>query len=89
MQEAWELLEESRARLSFDKRSLNPTFSYFDDQQPNTAPGLVPGRGDRLRSNRRGIAGAAHRAWHCGGWERKTPAFGSALAAAGRRMPTR
>ena len=32
VQEAWELLEESRARLSFDKRSLNPTFSYFDDR---------------------------------------------------------
>ena len=30
VQEAWELLEESRARLSFDKNSLNPTFSYFD-----------------------------------------------------------
>ncbi len=31
VQEAWELLEESRAKLSFDKRSLNPTFSYLDD----------------------------------------------------------
>jgi peptidoglycan-N-acetylglucosamine deacetylase len=31
VQEAWELLEESRARLSFDKKSLNPTFSYLDD----------------------------------------------------------
>src|SRR6185312_1194242 len=30
VQEAWELLEESRARLSFDKRALNPTFSYLD-----------------------------------------------------------
>jgi cellulose synthase/poly-beta-1,6-N-acetylglucosamine synthase-like glycosyltransferase/peptidoglycan/xylan/chitin deacetylase (PgdA/CDA1 family)/spore germination protein YaaH len=31
VQEAWELLEESRASLNFDAKSLNPTFSYLDD----------------------------------------------------------
>jgi peptidoglycan-N-acetylglucosamine deacetylase len=31
VQEAWELLEESGARLNFDKRALNPTFRYLDD----------------------------------------------------------
>ena len=59
VQEAWELLEESRARLSFDNESLNPTFSYLDDSSQDAAPGLVSRCGDRLRSDRRGIAGAA------------------------------
>jgi len=31
VQEAWELMEESRAHVSFDAKSLNPTFSYLDD----------------------------------------------------------
>jgi cellulose synthase/poly-beta-1,6-N-acetylglucosamine synthase-like glycosyltransferase/peptidoglycan/xylan/chitin deacetylase (PgdA/CDA1 family)/spore germination protein YaaH len=31
VQEAWELLEASRAPLSFDKASLNPTFTYVDE----------------------------------------------------------
>jgi cellulose synthase/poly-beta-1,6-N-acetylglucosamine synthase-like glycosyltransferase/peptidoglycan/xylan/chitin deacetylase (PgdA/CDA1 family)/spore germination protein YaaH len=31
VQEAWELLDESKGELSFDKASLNPTFSYSDD----------------------------------------------------------
>ena len=31
VQEAWELLEASGATLSFDKASLNPTFTYVDD----------------------------------------------------------
>jgi cellulose synthase/poly-beta-1,6-N-acetylglucosamine synthase-like glycosyltransferase/peptidoglycan/xylan/chitin deacetylase (PgdA/CDA1 family)/spore germination protein YaaH len=31
VQEAWELLEESRASLNFDAKALNPTFSYLDD----------------------------------------------------------
>lgn len=31
VQEAWELLESSRAKLRFDAASLNPTFTYVDD----------------------------------------------------------
>jgi cellulose synthase/poly-beta-1,6-N-acetylglucosamine synthase-like glycosyltransferase/peptidoglycan/xylan/chitin deacetylase (PgdA/CDA1 family)/spore germination protein YaaH len=31
VQEAWELLEASGATLSFDRASLNPTFTYVDD----------------------------------------------------------
>jgi peptidoglycan-N-acetylglucosamine deacetylase len=31
VQEAWELLEESKAELRVDPASLNPTFSYIDD----------------------------------------------------------
>lgn len=31
VQEAWELLESSRASLRFDAASLNPTFTYVDD----------------------------------------------------------
>jgi cellulose synthase/poly-beta-1,6-N-acetylglucosamine synthase-like glycosyltransferase/peptidoglycan/xylan/chitin deacetylase (PgdA/CDA1 family)/spore germination protein YaaH len=31
VQEAWELLEASGAMLSFDRASLNPTFTYVDD----------------------------------------------------------
>lgn len=31
VQEAWELLDESGAKLHFDARSLNPTFTYVDD----------------------------------------------------------
>ena len=31
VQEAWELLEASRATLRFDAASLNPTFAYVDD----------------------------------------------------------
>jgi len=31
VQEAWELLEESRASLNFDEKSLNPSFNYLDD----------------------------------------------------------
>jgi cellulose synthase/poly-beta-1,6-N-acetylglucosamine synthase-like glycosyltransferase/peptidoglycan/xylan/chitin deacetylase (PgdA/CDA1 family) len=31
VQEAWELLDESKAVLRFDPASLNPTFSYIDD----------------------------------------------------------
>lgn len=31
VQEAWELLEASRASLRFDAASLNPTFTYVDD----------------------------------------------------------
>lgn len=33
VQEAWELLEESGAKLRFDPLSLNPTFGYVDDGQ--------------------------------------------------------
>jgi peptidoglycan-N-acetylglucosamine deacetylase len=31
VQEAWELLDESGAKLAFDPISLNPTFTYIDD----------------------------------------------------------
>lgn len=33
VQEAWELLSESGAKLRFDPTSLNPTFSYVDETQ--------------------------------------------------------
>ena len=33
VQEAWELLESSRAPLRFDEASLNPTFTYVDDSR--------------------------------------------------------
>ena len=35
VQEAWELLAESRAELRFDAASLNPTFTYVDETEGN------------------------------------------------------
>ena len=85
VQEAWELLEESRARLSFDKNLVEPNLQLLRCQQPSTAPGLVSGCGDRLRSNRRGIACAAQGLGIVAAREPRIPAFGRCLAAAGRR----